>query len=123
MARVTTNEIKSPEDFAPDDMRRSLPRFQGENFQKNLDLVQKLKEIAASKNCQPSQLALAWVLAQGKDIVPISGNKRQSYLQENIASLEVELTKEDLAAINQVLPQGVVAGLRYPESVLRLSNQ
>ena len=118
-----TGQIKSPQDFAEDDLRRQLPRFQGDNFQRNLELVGRLKEIAARKNCQPSQLALAWLLAQGEDIVPIPGTNRRIYLEENLKSVEIELTADELAQINQVAPQGVAAGSRYPESVMRLSNR
>jgi len=117
-----TGQIKSPQDFAEDDLRLQFPRFQGDNFQRNLELVERLKEIAAQKNCQPSQLALAWLLAQGEDIVPIPGTKRRIYLEENVKSVEIELTANELAQINQVAPQGVAAGSRYPESVMRLSN-
>lgn len=118
-----TGQIKSPQDFAEDDLRRQLPRFQGDNFQRNLELVERLQEIAAQKNCQPSQLVLAWLLAQGEDIVPIPGTKRRIYLEENVKSVEIELTADELAQINQVAPQGVAAGSRYPESVMRLSNR
>jgi len=114
-----TGQIKRFEDFAPDDYRRLSPRFQGENFQKNLDLVRHLEALAARKGCKPSQLALAWVLAQGPDIVPIPGTKRRTYLEENVGALAVTLTPEDLAAIDAVLPPGAAAGLRYPEAMLR----
>ncbi|HUE30180.1 MAG TPA: aldo/keto reductase, partial [Verrucomicrobiae bacterium] len=114
-----TGQIKRFEDFAPDDYRRLSPRFQGENFQKNLDLVRHLEALAARKHCRPSQLALAWVLAQGQDIVPIPGTKRRTYLEENMGALDVVLTREDLAAIDAVLPPGAAAGLRYPEAMLR----
>jgi len=117
-----TGQIKRFEDFAPDDFRRNSPRFQGENFQKNLDLVKKVEEIAAKKNCTPSQLALAWVLAQGEDIVPIPGTKRRKYLEENIAALDVELSSEDLAEIDKVFPKGAFAGERYNEQMMQLIN-
>jgi aryl-alcohol dehydrogenase-like predicted oxidoreductase len=111
-----TGQIKSLEDFAPDDFRRHGPRFQGENFTKNLSLVSRIEEMAKEKGCKPSQLALAWVLAQGKDIVPIPGTKRIKYLEENLGALEVPLTAEDLARIDAIAPQGAAAGTRYPEA-------
>jgi aryl-alcohol dehydrogenase-like predicted oxidoreductase len=111
-----TGQIRRFEDLAADDYRRQSPRFQGENFQRNLDLVRRIDEIATQKGCRPSQLALAWVLAQGDDIVPIPGTKRRRYLEENLASLTIELTSEDLARIDEIAPQGVAAGTRYPES-------
>src|SRR5438477_510629 len=114
-----TGQIKRFEDFAPDDYRRLSPRFQGENFQKNLDLVRHLEALAARKGCKPSQLALAWVLAQGEDIVPIPGTKRRTYLEENAGALAVTLTRQDLAEIDAVMPPGAAAGLRYPEAMLR----
>lgn len=117
-----TGQIKKFEDLAEDDYRRYSPRFQGENFQKNLNLVQKIKEIAEEKGCQPSQLALAWLLAQGEDIVPIPGTKRTAYLEENIGALAVSLTEADLARINQVAPRGIAAGERYPEASMKGVN-
>jgi aryl-alcohol dehydrogenase-like predicted oxidoreductase len=108
-----TGQIKSLADLPADDFRRNSPRFQGENFQKNLDLVQKVEEIAAEKGVKPSQLALAWVMAQGNDIVPIPGTKRISYLLENAAAADIVLTAEDLARINEALPKGMAAGDRY----------
>src|SRR5271163_3164142 len=110
-----TGQIKRPEDFEPDDTRRMWPRFQGENFQKNLDLVKRIEAIAAEKRCASSQLALAWVLAQGDDIVAIPGTKRRKYLEENIGALNVQLTAEDLRRIDEVAPRGVALGARYPE--------
>jgi len=104
------------------DQRRNWPRFQGENFQKNLDLVNKVEEIAKEKRCTPSQLALAWVLAQGDDIVPIPGTKRTKYLEDNAGALDVELTPEDLHRIEETFPHGVAAGLRYPEQMMHLVN-
>lgn len=101
-----TGQIKKFEDFAPDDYRRNSPRFQGENFQKNLQLVQQIEKIAEKKGCKPSQLALAWVLAQGEDIVPIPGTKRRQYLQENAAAVDIVLTPEDKQQINEILPSG-----------------
>lgn len=118
-----TGQMKRFEDLAPDDYRRFNPRFQGENFQRNLDLVRRVEEIASKKGCKPSQLALAWVLAQGNDIVPIPGTKRRSYLEENIDALDVVLTTEDLARIQEVAPRGAFAGSRYPESMMHLVNR
>jgi aryl-alcohol dehydrogenase-like predicted oxidoreductase len=117
-----TGQIKSPEDFAPDDFRRHGPRFQGENFQKNLDLVGKIEEMAREKGCKPSQLALAWVLARGEDIVPIPGTRRRAYLEENAGALQVTLSAEDLARIDLIAPQGVAAGTRYPEAQMQRLN-
>ena len=117
-----TGQIKRYEDFAPDDFRRNSPRFQGENFQKNLDLVKKVEEIARGKGCTPSQLALAWVLAQGEDIVPIPGTKRRKYLEDNVGALDVKLTVEDLIEINKVFPPGAAAGDRYNEPMMQLIN-
>lgn len=115
-----TGQIKRFEDFAPDDFRRQTPRFQGENFQKNLDLVKKIEQLAQKKNCKPSQLALAWVLAQGEDIVPIPGTKRVKYLEENVAALDVKLTAEELVEIEKVFPPGVAVGDRYTEQMRKL---
>jgi len=117
-----TGQIKSFDDLAADDYRRYSPRFQGENFQKNLEVVRRIEEIAAEKGRTPAQLALAWVLAQGEHIVPIPGTKRRQYLEDNIAAVEVELTPEDLQRIEEVAPKGVAAGLRYPEGAMRLIN-
>jgi aryl-alcohol dehydrogenase-like predicted oxidoreductase len=113
-----TGQIRRFEDLEADDYRRHSPRFQGENFQKNLDLVQRIGEIARSKGCTPAQLALAWVLAQGDDLVPIPGTKRRKYLEENVGALDVVLTAEDLRRIDEVAPKGVAAGLRYPEAMM-----
>jgi aryl-alcohol dehydrogenase-like predicted oxidoreductase len=113
-----TGQIQRFEDLEPDDYRRHSPRFQGENFQKNLDLVKRLGEIAAAKKCTPAQLALAWVLAQGDDLVPIPGTKRRKYLEENVGALNVELTADDLRRIDEVAPKGAAAGLRYPEAMM-----
>jgi aryl-alcohol dehydrogenase-like predicted oxidoreductase len=118
-----TGQIKKFEDLAADDYRRHSPRFQGENFQKNLDLVKKIEEIAKEMGCQPSQLALAWVMAQGKDIVPIPGTKRRKYLEENIAAASVRLTPEILRRIDQVAPKGVAAGDRYPTHMMGSVNR
>src|SRR6201987_5049933 len=118
-----TGQFQRFEDLAPDDYRRNSPRFQGENFQKNLDLVHKVKEIAKEKGCQPSQLALAWVMAQGKDIVPIPGTKRRKYLEENAAAVEIKLSQEDLARLDEVFPKDAAAGQRYPEHMMALVNR
>jgi aryl-alcohol dehydrogenase-like predicted oxidoreductase len=115
-----TGQIKRFEDFAPDDFRRGISRFQGENFQKNIDLVAKVEAIAKEKSCTPSQLALAWVLAQGEDIVPIPGTRRSRNLEENVSAVNVKLTAEDLLRINEVFPQGVAAGQRYSEQMMKL---
>jgi aryl-alcohol dehydrogenase-like predicted oxidoreductase len=114
-----TGQIRRFEDFAPDDFRRSVPRFQGENFEKNLTLVEKLRELAAAKSVTPSQLALRWVLDQGQDIVPIPGTKRRPYLEENIAALEVTLTPADHAALDAIMPRGAVSGDRYGAGGMR----
>jgi aryl-alcohol dehydrogenase-like predicted oxidoreductase len=110
-----TGQIKSPDDFDADDFRRHNPRFQGENFKRNLELVDKVKELADEKGCTTGQLALAWVLAQGEDIVPIPGTRHINYLKENIAAVDVELTAEDLQRLNEAAPKGAFAGERYPD--------
>ena len=117
-----TGTISRSEDLAPDDYRRRSPRFQGENLQKNQELAGHIRRLALEKNCQPSQLAVAWVLAQGEEIVPIPGTKRQKYLEENLGALQVELTAEDLERINKFAPRGVAAGLRYPEPMMKRVN-
>jgi aryl-alcohol dehydrogenase-like predicted oxidoreductase len=117
-----TGQIKTPDNFEADDIRRAWPRFQGEDFQKNLELVKRIETIAAEKHCTPSQLALAWVLAQGKDIVPIPGTKRRRYLEENVAAMEVQLGAEDLRRIDEVAPKGVASGPRYPEALMGSIN-
>jgi aryl-alcohol dehydrogenase-like predicted oxidoreductase len=109
-----TGQIRSTADFAPDDFRRNNPRFQGEAFQKNLELVEKVRAQAKAKGCTAGQLALAWVLAQGEDIVPIPGTKRRVYLEENLGALDVRLTPADLAEIDAIVPRGSFAGTRYP---------
>ncbi|GIP24196.1 aldo/keto reductase [Paenibacillus sp. J22TS3] len=114
-----TGQIKRFEDLPEDDYRRNSPRFQGENFKKNLELVERIREIATEKGCQPSQLALAWLLAQGDDIVPIPGTKRRTYLDENIGALRIVLTDEDKARIEDVAPRGAAAGQRYPEASMK----
>jgi aryl-alcohol dehydrogenase-like predicted oxidoreductase len=118
-----TGQIKSIDDLAPDDYRRHSPRFQGENFQKNLDLLREIEAIAKEKGCTPSQLALAWVLAQGKDIVPIPGTKRRKYLEINVAALDVNLTPEDLARFDRVMPSGAAAGTRYAAPQMEALNR
>jgi aryl-alcohol dehydrogenase-like predicted oxidoreductase len=110
------------EDFPEDDYRRSSPRFQGENFQRNLDLVHRVEEIAKEKGSKPAQLALAWVLAQDENIVPIPGTKRRKYLEENVAALEVKLSPEDLRRIDEIFPTGAAAGDRYPEHMMSIVN-
>jgi aryl-alcohol dehydrogenase-like predicted oxidoreductase len=117
-----TGQFKTFDDLAADDYRRNSPRFQGDNFQKNLDLARRVEEIAKQKGCKPSQLALAWVLARGEDIVPIPGTKRRKYLEENVGALDVQLTAEDLRRIEQVFPRNATAGARYPEHMMQLVN-
>ncbi|MBN8878872.1 MAG: aldo/keto reductase [Sphingobacteriales bacterium] len=117
-----TGQFRKFEDLAPDDYRRFSPRFQGENFQKNLDLVKKLEELAEEKGCKASQLALAWVMAQGDYIFPIPGTKRVSYLEENAGAQNVILTKADLAVIDAIAPKGVASGLRYSEESMKAVN-
>lgn len=117
-----TGQITRFEDFAADDFRRYNPRFQGENFQKNLELVAKVSEIAAAKGITPGQLALAWVLAQGEDMAPIPGTKRRKYLEENVAAADVVLTADDLAAIDAIMPLGAAAGTRYAEAAMSSLN-
>ena len=117
-----TGQIKRFEDMAEDDYRRHSPRFQGGNFQRNLALVRRIEAMAAEKGCRPAQLALAWVLAQGDDIVPIFGTKRRAYLKENLAALDIELSEADLKRMNDIAPQGVAAGARYPHAMMGLLN-
>jgi aryl-alcohol dehydrogenase-like predicted oxidoreductase len=118
-----TGQFKRCEDLPADDYRRTSPRFQGANFQKNLDLLHRVEEIAREKKCTPSQLALAWVLAQGRDIVPIPGTKRRKYLEDNAGAVNVRLTKDDLQRIEDAFPNGAAAGERYPEHVMALVNR
>ncbi len=118
-----TGAITSPDDFAPDDFRRRSPRFQGDNFAKNLQLVDQVKAIATEKGVTPGQLALAWLLAQGDDIVPIPGTKRRSYLEENIGATKVTLTAEDLSRIDAFAPKGIAAGERYPAQNMSALNR
>ncbi|HEY2125420.1 MAG TPA: aldo/keto reductase [Chthoniobacterales bacterium] len=118
-----TGKIQKPEDLATDDYRLTTPRFQGENFQYNLELVKRVEEIARTRRCTPAQLALAWVLAQGDQIVPIPGTKRRKYLQENIGSLDVALSVEDLERIDEVAPIDAFAGSRYPDAMMKLLSR
>jgi aryl-alcohol dehydrogenase-like predicted oxidoreductase len=118
-----TGQIKSPDDLASDDRRRMFPRFQGENFEINLRLVERVREMAASKGCQPAQLALAWVLAQGDDIVPIPGTKRRKYLEVNAEAVEIELSADDLSRIDEIARPGSAAGARYPEAAMHTVNR
>ena len=118
-----TGRIKTIDDLEPDDYRRNSPRFQGENFQKNLTLLKEIETIAADKNCTPSQLALAWVLGQGQDIVPIPGTKRRKYLELNVAAVDLKLTPEDIARIDRVMPTGAAAGTRYAAPQMAALNR
>ena len=118
-----TGKIQKLEDIPQDDYRRTTPRFQGENFQSNLDIVKRVEAIAREKKCSPAQLALAWVLAQGNDVVPIPGTKRRKYLQENVGAIDVDLTSKDLERIDEVAPKGAFAGSRYPEAMMKLLNR
>src|SRR5215472_3489852 len=110
-----TGQIRSPEDFGDDDFRGRLPRFQGENFERNLDLVKQVEDLAEEKGRTPGQIALAWVLSRGDDVVPIPGTKRRRYLEENAEAVDVELGGEELERLEQVFPQGAAAGDRYPD--------
>ncbi len=118
-----TGQLKSPDDFPADDYRRNSPRFQGENFTKNLALAEKIRTIAAAKGITPGQLALAWVLAQGDAIVPIPGTKHLRYLEENIAAGSVVISEAETKEIDRLLPKGAAAGARYPESMMKLINR
>ena len=118
-----TGQIKKIEDFAEGDYRRFSPRFQGENFTKNLELVSKIEQLANKKNCTASQLALAWVLAQGEHIFPIPGTKKIKYLEENANAVNVSLSADELKEINAIAPKGIAAGMRYPETMMGSINQ
>src|SRR5208283_2001558 len=118
-----TGAFQKPEDVAADDYRRHMPRFQGSNFKHNLRLVEKIKEIAREKNCTPAQLALAWLVAQGEDIIPIPGTKRRVRLEENLRALEIELSKDDLLHIDEAAPLGFAAGTRYPVAAMHTINR
>jgi aryl-alcohol dehydrogenase-like predicted oxidoreductase len=117
-----TGRYQSPDDFEDDDFRKFNPRFQGENFKKNLQLVDKINELAEKKNGNPAQLALAWLLHQGQDIVPIPGTKHMRYLHQNIEAADLTFTKEELAEIDRIAPQGAAAGTRYPEDRMNMVN-
>jgi len=118
-----TGAFQRPEDLAPDDSRRHMPRFQGKNFNHNLQLVEKVREISKEKNCTPAQLALAWLLAQGEDIVPIPGTKRRDRLEENLRAIDVELNDDDLRRIGEAAPRGYAAGTRYPQAAMHTVNR
>jgi aryl-alcohol dehydrogenase-like predicted oxidoreductase len=117
-----TGKIQSLDDLAPNDWRRNMPRFVGGNFAKNLDLVRHVKELAAAKGCTPSQVALAWVLAQGEDVLPIPGTTSRAHLEENLAALDITFTPGELARINEIAPRGVAVGERYPEMAMKVVN-
>ncbi len=118
-----TGQLKSPDDFAPDDYRRNSPRFQGENFMKNLELVARISALAQQKGVSAGQLALAWVLAQGEDIVPIPGTKHRTYLEENVAAGTVEINASEMAEIAGAIPKDAASGARYPESMMAFLNR
>jgi aryl-alcohol dehydrogenase-like predicted oxidoreductase len=115
-----TGRFKKLEDFDADDYRRNSPRFQGENFERNLELVEHIKQLADEKSCRPAQLALAWLLARGGDIVPIAGTKHARYVEENIGALRVQLTEQDLRTIDEIAPSGAAAGPRYAEEAMKM---
>ena len=117
-----TGAVKTFEDLEPNDWRRMSPRFQGENFHRNLDLVDRVRVLAHQKNCTPAQLAIAWLLEQGEDIVPIPGTKRVSYLLENLGALGLELTAADLDRIDAIVPKGAASGDRYPTAMMQMVN-
>jgi aryl-alcohol dehydrogenase-like predicted oxidoreductase len=110
-----TGQIKTPEDFGPGDFRGRNPRFQGENFRRNIELVTEVERLAKAKGVLPAQLALAWVLAQGEDVVPIPGTKRVKYLEQNAAAAAVQLSRDEIEQLNAVLPIGAASGTRYPD--------
>lgn len=118
-----SGQLRSYQDLAPDDYRRNSPRFQGENFQRNLELVERVSQLAREKGCTPSQLALAWVLAQAPLIVPIPGTKRRKYLEENVGALEVQLSPQDLDSLNRIFPPDAAAGQRYPAEMMHLIHR
>ena len=118
-----TAKFRKAEDLSPADWRRNSPRFQAENFERNLKLVERIEALAIRKKCTSAQLALGWLLAQGEDIVPIPGTKRRKYLEENVATLTVELTPAELAEISAVAPPGAAAGTRYPEAGMQSVNR
>jgi aryl-alcohol dehydrogenase-like predicted oxidoreductase len=118
-----TGELRTPADFAPDDYRKNSPRFQGENFDRNIALVDKVRELAHEADCTPGQLALALVLAQGPDIVPIPGTKRRKYLEENVAAVDIDLGPAQLTELEAIFPRGAAAGMRYPEATMKMVNR
>ncbi len=118
-----TGTIQSTDALSPNDYRRKTPRFQEENIKKNMQILNRVREIATEKKCTPVQLALAWVMAMGKDIVPIPGTKHVKYLEENMAALDITFTKQDLDRINASLPPGIAAGMRYPEAMMKAVNK
>jgi aryl-alcohol dehydrogenase-like predicted oxidoreductase len=117
-----TGAIRSPEDFEADDYRRNNPRFQGENFARNLQLVEQVKSLAADKGCSPAQLALAWVLAQGSEVLAIPGTKRRSRLDENLGALDVQLSAAEIEAIDAVFPLHAATGNRYADAMMHMVN-
>lgn len=117
-----TGTIKSYDDFAPDDFRRHAPRFQGANFKLNLEIVEKLKQMAVERQATTAQLALAWVMAQGEHIIPVFGTKKPRYVEENLKALELEMTTDDLKAIETIAPQSAFSGTRFPEAMMKLVN-
>jgi aryl-alcohol dehydrogenase-like predicted oxidoreductase len=118
-----TGQINDANSFGDKDFRKDNPRFQGENFKKNMEFMKKIEEIAVEKKCKPAQLALAWVLSQGKDVVPIPGTKKRKYLEENIAAIELKLTKEDMSQLNEAAPVGVASGERYNAEMMKAVNK
>jgi aryl-alcohol dehydrogenase-like predicted oxidoreductase len=118
-----TGEIRTPDDFAPDDYRRNSPRFQGANFAQNIALVDKVRELAREAGCTPGQLALAWVLAQGPDIVPVPGTKRRTYLDENVEAVDIDLGPAQMTELESIFPRGAAAGTRYPEAAMGTVNR
>jgi aryl-alcohol dehydrogenase-like predicted oxidoreductase len=118
-----TGTLQQPEDLGPEDFRRHLPRFQGESFERNLRLVEKVKEIAKEKACTPAQLALAWLLAQGEDVIPIPGTKRRARLEENLRAVDIQLSGDELRRIEAAAPFGIAAGTRYPEALMPTVNR
>jgi len=118
-----TGEIRAPEDFAPEDYRRNSPRFQGGNFDRNIALVDKVRELATEAGCTPGQLALAWVLAQGPDIVPIPGTKRRTYLEQNVEAVDLDIGPSQLTELEAIFPRGAAAGMRYPEAMMAAVNR
>jgi len=118
-----TGEIRTPEDFAPEDYRRNSPRFQGGNFDRNIALVDKVRELATEAGCTPGQLALAWVLAQGPDIVPIPGTKRRTYLEQNVEAVDLDIGPSQLTELEAIFPRGAAAGMRYPEAMMAAVNR